>query len=107
MRLKIRAMPSRAPGAPVEFASERVFLRDGNYLDCPPLQPGEVVEVPDEEANALLTACAEVLEATEEPANRDLVNATWQPTLPRSAVPGAPPPAAYQRTPSSPGEGSG
>ena len=91
MKLKIRKMPSRGPGQPVEFASEKVFLRDGNMLECPPLQPGEVVEVPDDEANALLMACGEVLESTDEPANRDFINESWQPTIPRSAVPGAPP----------------
>ena len=81
MRLRIRQLPSKGPDEPVEFVTEKIFLRDGNQLECSPLRSGEVVEVPEEEAAALLQAVPQVLERTDAAATRDLVNEHWEPNI--------------------------
>ena len=81
MRIRIRKLPGKAPGAPPEYPTEMFFIRDGHQLDCPPLRPGEVVEVPDDEVEALIATG--IVEVTDQGANRDLINESWQPTIPQ------------------------
>ena len=101
MHLRIRLLPSKGPNEPPEYCTEKVFLRDGNHLNCPPLRSGEVVDVPDGEAAALLAATNGILEPTDDPVTRELVDITWEPS---PLAKNAPQPDSESVTPSQKGE---
>ena len=74
INVRIKQFPAEVPGGAPRPATTKVFLRSGAEMrsGCRPLEPGEVVALEDDEAQALLAHLPYELEMTLDPPTRPL-----------------------------------
>ena len=90
-RIIINQTPSVPGGAPSVPMTGKFFIRSGDEYNCPPLEPGEVVELEDEEADSCLkNAKGYVVETTETPTRSLIDKSAYRPEHPEAVTPGTP-----------------